>query len=243
MTRVVFAGDWHANAEHARAVLELAAGIGASRVVQVGDFGYWPRVEAGRRFLDGVAAGVAATGVEVWFCDGNHEDHESLPHDDATDPVEVAAGVRWVPRGTVLSWEGRRLLFMGGAVSVDQRRRLPGETWFPSETPSEAHWERAMAAGAVDVVVAHDTVPGMPVQGLPFLSIPWSARRRAADHRGRLEELQKATRPELWVHGHWHHRASARLGGTRFESLSHDRSGLAGSVLACELDDLATWEP
>jgi len=243
VSRVLFAGDWHANAAHARAVLALAADIGAERVVQVGDFGYWPRTGAGRVFVAAVADAVAATGIGVWFCDGNHEDHGSLPHGEARDPVEVAPGVRWVPRGTVVAWEERRLLFMGGAVSVDQRRRAPGWSWFPSETPSPGQWERAMGAGKVDVVVAHDTVPGMPVQGLPFLSIPWSARRRAAEHRSRLEELQRSARPSLWVHGHWHDRATARLGGTRFESLAHDGAGLARSVLGCELDDLSTWEP
>ncbi len=243
MTRVLFAGDWHANLAHAREVLRAAAAAGAERVVQVGDFGYWPRVDEGRRFLDEVAAGVAGTGAEVWFCDGNHEDHDELPHAEANAPVEVAPGVRWVPRGTVLTWDERRLLFMGGAVSVDQRSRTFGKTWFPEEIPSATQWQRGLSAGPVDVVVAHDTVPGMPVQGLPMFSIPWSIRRRAAEHRARLEELQRATRPALWVHGHWHDRASARLDGTRFESLSHDRGGLAGSVLACDLDTLTTWDP
>ncbi|MEX2280526.1 MAG: metallophosphoesterase [Acidimicrobiia bacterium] len=236
--RVLFAGDWHAGTSFAIDTIDLAADRGIDRIVQVGDFGFWPRFDQGAAFLRAVSEHAVDRGVALWFCDGNHEDHDSLPHDERLEPLEVAPSVFWVPRGAVIQWAGRRLLFFGGAVSIDQDSRLAGWTWFADEIPSESAWRRALAVGRVDVVVAHDTVPGMPVKGLPPLSIPWSARRRAREHRGRLAELRDTVTPALWVHGHWHQRASANITETRFESLGHDRGPLADSILEVDLDDL-----
>lgn len=208
-------------------------------MVQVGDLGYWPRHPQGASFLERIVSAAGETGVEVWFCDGNHEDHTQLPHDTATDPLEVMPRLWWVPRGTVVDLGGRRILFLGGAVSIDQERRTPEVTWFSQEIPSEEHWQRARAAGSVDVVIAHDTVPGMPVSGVPTLLIPWSIRRRARDHRRHLEEIHRILRPRVWVHGHWHQRATAQLDGTRFESLGHDRGAFTDSAVILDLADLS----
>lgn len=238
MSSVLFSGDWHAGTEHAVRTIELAGRSGIKRVVQVGDFGYWPRVQAGRQFLEAVSAVADRTDVTVWFCDGNHEDHDSLPHATATAPVEVSPRVFWVPRGTTVEWDDRRLLFFGGAVSIDQDSRISGWTWFSNEIPNDEAWHRAETSAPIDIVVAHDTVPEMPVRGLPPLAVPWSARRRALDHRKRLRSLAHALRPTWWIHGHWHNRATARLSGIRFESLGHDRGDFDASYLPIDLTSL-----
>jgi hypothetical protein len=241
--KIMFAGDWHAGIGFGTAAIASAAARGAEKIAHVGDFGFWPRHPDGQKYIDAISAACLEHDVTVWFCDGNHEDHDSLPHDTAWEPVEVARGIHWVPRGVTLEWASTRLLFMGGAVSVDQFSRFPGKTWFPNETPSPGHWQRAMAAADIDVVVAHDTVPGMPVSGRPALSIPWSIRKRASDHRKRLAALQKSLQPRLWVHGHWHQRATATLNSTRFESLGHDRGSDADAALFCDLPSLELTAP
>ncbi len=239
----MFAGDWHAGTNFATTAIESAAARGVEHIAHVGDFGFWPRHPDGRKFIDAISAACSDNDISLWFCDGNHEDHDSLPHDTASEPVEVAPRVHWVPRGTTLEWAATRLLFMGGAVSVDQFSRFPGKTWFPDEIPSNGQWQRAFAATDVDVVVAHDTIPGMPVSGLPALSIPWSIRRRASDHRKRLASLQKSLKPRLWVHGHWHQRKTATLSDTRFESLGHDRGPHSDAALFCDLPSLTLSSP
>jgi hypothetical protein len=237
-TQVLFSGDWHAGVDHARRTIDLAVERGIRRIVQVGDFGYWPRFEKGQEFLQLTSQHATRSGVSIWFCDGNHEDHDALPHDDEVDPVELAPSIRWVPRGSVVEWDRRRILFFGGAVSVDQDSRISGWTWFADEIPSPKAWQRARNAGEVDVVVAHDTVPEMPVQGLPTFAVPWSARRRASEHRKKLRSLSQALSPAWWIHGHWHHRSSARLWGTRFESLGHDRGPFDSTFLILDLETL-----
>ncbi|HEY5684548.1 MAG TPA: metallophosphoesterase [Acidimicrobiia bacterium] len=241
--RVLVSGDWHAGSAHATRTIDRAVEFAVDRIIQVGDFGFWPRFDEGQSFLDVVSQEATSRGVHVYFCDGNHEDHDALPHGSAVGPVEIRPGISWVPRGTVLEWARRRLLFFGGAVSVDQDSRTSGWTWFANEIPDEADWQRAHSAGQVDVVIAHDTVPEMPVRGLPPLSIPWSARRRASEHRRRLRDLCRSAEPSWWFHGHFHQRASAQIRGTRFESLGHDRGDFDDSYVVLDLETLELVTP
>jgi hypothetical protein len=242
VTTVLFAGDWHAHTEHAVAVVELAARIGATRVVQVGDFGYWPRHPSGARFLTKVAARCAELGVSVWFCDGNHEDHGRLNH-AATAPVQVMPALWWVPRGRYVEWAGRRILFVGGAVSVDKPRRTPGVDWFEEETPTAAQLARAASLPDIDIVVAHEGLPDTPLRSTYTGVIPHDLLARADALRNQMGSVADVLAPALWVHGHWHHRMSATRGPTAVECLNESRGPWAETVLACELESIATWVP
>lgn len=240
LTSVVVAGDWHADADHAVRVIDAAADRGMRRVLQVGDFGYWPRHPMGIRFLTRVAARCVERGVTVWFCDGNHEDHSRLLHGRAPGPIAVAPSVYWVPRGHVLEWDGRRVLFMGGAVSIDQPRRTPGFDWFPQEIPQDHDFERALAADPVDVVVAHEGLPGTPLKSTYTAFIPPEILELADTVRGRMGELAEALSPALWIHGHWHHRMSTDRAGVRVELLNESRGPFEETAIVLDLETLAT---
>jgi hypothetical protein len=240
LTDIVLAGDWHADATHAVRVIEAAASIGATRVVQTGDFGFWPQHPRGRDFITKVAARCVELGLSVWFCDGNHEDHSQLPHASADQPVSVAPSVWWVPRGTVVEWDGRRVMFMGGAVSVDQPRRTPGIDWFPTEIPTPAEVARAVGAGPVDIVAAHEGLPGTPLVSTYRSFIPPEIVELADRVRSQMGDIADAVSPDLWVHGHWHHRMSAVRGSTRVECLHESRGPFEETMMVCSLDTLET---
>lgn len=242
MTSLVFAGDWHADTDHALRVVDAAADRGIDRIVQTGDFGYWPRHPVGVKYLQRVAARCVDRGVSVWFCDGNHEDHSRLRHGAAEGPVAVAPSLWWVPRGTVMEWHGRRLLFMGGAVSVDQSRRTPGFDWFPQEIPTNEDFERASRSGPIDVVVAHEGLPGTPLRSTYKSFIPPEIVELADDVRARMGDLADRLQPQLWVHGHWHHRMSTVRNGVRVELLNESRGPFNETAVTCDLTTLELQE-
>ena len=242
MTSLVLAGDWHADAAHAVRVIDAAADRGVTKVVQTGDFGYWPRHPTGVQYLNRVAARCVERGVSVWFCDGNHEDHSRLWHGSARGPTAVAPSVWWVPRGTIVEWNGRRLLFMGGAVSVDQPRRTPGFDWFPQEIPSDRDFERAHSVGPVDVVIAHEGLPDTPLQSTYRAFIPPEIVELADNVRTKMGELADHLSPDLWVHGHWHHRMSAIRNGVRIELLHESRGPFHETSVICDLETLELAE-
>lgn len=212
--RILIVGDSHANTGFMQTAIRAAAEVGAGAVIQLGDFGYWPRHKAGQVFIRKVSKTAAEHQLPVFFVDGNHEDHERLAHDNP-GPTEIAPWVIYVPRGRVLTLAGVRFLFFGGAVSVDQAMRTPGADWFPSEVANYGQWERARTAGEVDVVVAHDVPEGVPLE--LHMRIGEALERACDQHREALYDLLTQVRPKLWLGGHYHQRVHSIIDGTRVE--------------------------
>ncbi len=75
---VLVAGDTHGNWRWTCHLAALAVANECELIVQVGDFGYFPRMAGGDRFLDEVDAALATHGIGMWFIDGNHDDHSAL---------------------------------------------------------------------------------------------------------------------------------------------------------------------
>ena len=73
--RVLVAGDTHGNAPWVEGLAATAAEQGCPIVIQVGDFGYFPDHPNGPRYLTAIDTACARHGVELWFIDGNHDDH------------------------------------------------------------------------------------------------------------------------------------------------------------------------
>ena len=77
-----------------------AAEQGCPIIIQVGDFGYFPDHPDGPRFLTAVDTACAVNGVELWFIDGNHDDHFALAeHRESDTPVALTDHVTYIPRG------------------------------------------------------------------------------------------------------------------------------------------------
>lgn len=97
---------------------------------------------------------------------------------------------------------------MGGAFSVDWRRRVPGQTWWPNEVLTDADVER-LGDEPLDVVVCHDSPAEMPMRSRWILRPDDQASCDVS--RRLLQEAIDVTLPRLVVHGHWHHRHSRAL--------------------------------
>jgi hypothetical protein len=221
---VCFIGDSHGNEPWVHFVVQFAAEEGVRRFVQVGDFGFWPGPE-GKAFLQNVSAHLVGLNAGMTVIEGNHDWHEWLatlvPESDGL--VTIAPHLRWAPRGTVFPLPGAdRCLAVGGAPSIDQDSRIEGVDWWRGETLTAAEVEQCLAAGPVDVVVAHDCPVEIPVSGL----LGWPPGEA---HRRIMSAIWTSARPRWWFSGHYHQRVSARLANpdgssTRFEVLDCDES-------------------
>ena len=208
--RIVVAGDWHGNEQWAVGVIEqlprLLPGEGRRIVLHVGDFGVWPGL-AGSLYLRAVKLALAAVNAELWFVDGNHEDHDqldALARDCTREDgrVHVVNGVHHLPRGHRWEWHGRTWLALGGATSVDSPARRQGFDWWPQEAIGQGDYFRATEPGTADVMVTHDCPAGVP------LDLPkppsWWAMEDAYRHRLLLGAVVSTVQPSWLVHGHYH---------------------------------------
>lgn len=233
--RVMVAGDTHGDGEWAETLTKLAGRHDATYVIQVGDFGYWPRMttKSGRShaayYLERISNACTRWGVNGWiWIDGNHDDHYSLrlqvPDEDGF--VHFGPQVRYAPRGHHFQIGGVRFGALGGAVSLDAwaeqagvvfggQPYRPGWDWFPAdEAPVLKDVLRLVEAGELDVLLSHDSPAGVDLSRFEgFKGITFEPEVMAACNEVRMfiAGAAVATHAPLLVHGHWHARHTSVL--------------------------------
>ena len=210
---IIVVGDVHGEWEILSGLIKDAK---PELVICCGDFGYYPQMvgqtvlssTGRRRKILSVAEGLKNGKTKVLFCDGNHEDHWSLR---ALVDTEIAPNVFYMPRGsTYILPDKRKILFMGGAYSIDKPARRFGYDWFPEEQISNADVMRCPNE-AIDIVVSHTCPKRLRPQilkrknsvGLGF-DIPDTSEDA-------LEYILNSYQPKYWYFGHWHMYMSGQL--------------------------------
>lgn len=201
-------GDIHGDFKTLAALVKAAPH--AAEIVQVGDFGFWPQLRDRYKAPERM----------VYFIDGNHDHCQALAGEPPFDkPAELWPNATYVPRGTVLTLNGKNVLFLGGAKSIDRAWRPrynpdgggynPVNCWFPEEVISDADTERALvrakAVGKIDLMVTH-TPPQWMVD--KYFGVPgpeWGLPRDWRDESAGQVELvwKELDCPDL-VCGHMH---------------------------------------
>lgn len=239
-------GDVHANATWTfpavKRICERLSGESPKIILQAGDFGVWPRREvhlSGRIFPD-ITEGfppddlsdlLEENDAEIWFCEGNHEDHDLLERHaeglGGLDRIQVAERITWLRRGCRWRWHDRTWLACGGAVSVDKMLRTQGRSWFPQEEITDLDEQLICLQGPADVLLSHDAPADVPLKLFdppPEAWVPMIPRAEA--HRDRLQRICVAVKPSYIFHGHYHQSQvttrHAVWGKCRFTSLDMD---------------------
>lgn len=219
MTKLLISGDWHANKGHAKNVFKYAQEVGASSIIQVGDFGHafsltqfkgtGGKIEC--EFTHYVAKLVKEFGIKCLWLPGNHENYEFLqntlddltPQNDGT--YELYPGLFYIPRGTKLEYDGVSFLCCGGAVSVDKKSRVPFVSWWKEEAITQKDIDKCAGIGKVDVLLTHD----LPLEVTVIdrhLDPYWGeeAARGTYQNRVAVSEILKTSGAKLHLHGHLH---------------------------------------
>lgn len=116
---------------------------------------------------------------------------------------------------------------LGGAHSMDRRDRREGVSWWPDEHLTDADVARAVGAGPVDAIIAHDAPDGIDIPGLwPTDSVPASDAAAAQRHRQHVGHVVEQTQPAVLFHGHDHVRYTAVRGHTKVVGLADDSAPL-----------------
>lgn len=230
---IVFAGDWHGNANFATRVmthLELK-NVKPDAVIHTGDFGY----NFSDEYLDTVNGLAASLGTVVMFVDGNHENFDWLLQQPVSrDGVRRLRERVWhLPRNFRWTWQGLKFGALGGAVSVDQHHRMRGVSWWPQEQITMPELVSAAMLGPVDVLVTHDCPAGVEIPDLEDgeLYFPRNLLKESDEHRTRLAGAVQMMRPTWLWHGHYHVRHTGRLD-------YQDGSGCVVTGLDCDANSI-----
>ena len=187
MEKILIVGDIHAQVPDLNQLINRKK---PELVICCGDFGYWPHF--GCDLTD-----IKLQGTEkILWCDGNHEDFWSL---DKRESDEIVPGVVYMPRGSTYTLpDGRTIMFMGGALSIDQDMRIFGKDWFPEETITQKDM-RNLPDKKIDIFITH-TCPTSLVDRLKLFYID----KNTEPSNAALDKLWEIYKPEQWYFGHWH---------------------------------------
>ena len=165
--------------------------------LQCGDFGYWPRWKdevKNPNYPQKKKVPKVPKGSKLYFCDGNHEDHEMLRE---AEDNELYPNVFYMSRGSTLTLpDGRVVLFMGGALSIDKEGRNWGIDWFPQEQISYSDIHDLDRDMRIDIVISHTCPREFEMIG--------NDTKMSDCNRMALSYILHHYRPTLWYFGHWH---------------------------------------
>ena len=145
------------------------------------------------------------------FVDGNHENHTRLSELETiemfgADVGKVNDSVYHLRRGRVYEIDGKRILTMGGAASIDRDRRTEGEDWWPEELPSHEEYDKCTESvilnPKVDYIVTH-TAPLsesnhlLLTSGKGLIDVDRSLERY-------LDYVKENVEFDKWFFGHYH---------------------------------------
>lgn len=229
--KIAIVGDLHGNFNYTQKLLREIAKNNVDLIIQVGDFGYWPKSSTffsydsndevvrysqwfptESTFVDQVSLELRKLGLKLWFVDGNHENHEAL----AMLPVgedglrKLSEEVFHAPRGFRWKPAEAEWLFLGGAASIDKSFREEGFDWFPGEELSVKEIESTILQGEADVLVSHDAPDSTPKMQTVFSQFPMNSGVEVEDynnclkHRRKLEEVFLKCKIKRVFHGHYH---------------------------------------
>lgn len=240
---VLLAGDWHGNVNWAQRIISqlpyLLPDEAKPLILHLGDFGIW-HGKQGLEYRMRVSVALEAMDAELWFVDGNHENHELLADYAKNSTTEdgrvfISPRIYHLPRNYRFELSGRTFHALGGAVSVDKVLRREGVDWWPDEALTAEEAATACEGISPDVVLAHDAPQCVPFAfGPPPKAWATEDLHKAQLHRELLQKVTDCMSPALWVHGHYHVRQNwTSPEGTRYVGL--DKDDTRGNVAVLDL--------
>lgn len=191
--KILITGDIHGNFKRLRIVIEEQK---PDIVLNVGDFGFFPKISNVWKTIRELEL---VNHIPIYWCDGNHEDHESLLNlTEDFENYNVPKNLYYMSRGSILQlFDGRNILFFGGAESIDKHRRIPGFDWFPEESITNKDIYKLPNTNVnIDVVISHTCPLEFDIGLDDFTNSP--SRKALSYILGRYH-------PKQWYFGHFHY--------------------------------------
>lgn len=165
--RLIFLGDIHGNFSLIHQYVKRFD-IKNANIIQVGDFGVgFKSLEKDKRNLELYHRILVKNNVFLYVIRGNHD---YKPYFD-NDPFGFT-NIKLVSDYEVLELSGQRILFIGGAISVDRKYRTEGYDWWPDEV-FHLDTKKLFNYRNIDIVVTHtapDYCPPDNGNGFGFIS-------------------------------------------------------------------------
>jgi predicted phosphodiesterase len=205
--KIIISGDIHGMYGYLNELIKQET---PDLIIVCGDFGYgFPRDQINT---------IVPMNTKIVFCDGNHDNHWKLRE---LKNLAVAENVFYQPRGSTMRLpDGRNILFMGGANSIDKEHRTVGVSWWPEEVISQSDF-RNLPEEDIDIFITHTCSNEIYDKYIQFhLGGNYTPRKDNDPSYHALTTLWEMYGPTQWFFGHFHINLNGRLSGTRWQALA-----------------------
>jgi len=152
-------------------------------IFQVGDLGVFPDIPLI----------IKNDNTKIYFCPGNHEDWNYL---DSLKNNEIQKNIFYMKKGSILEINNKKILFVGGAISIDKIIRTEGADWFKQEVLLNKDIENIPDVN-IDIVISH-TCPDLVFKYLNLRKYIFDPSQYL------LDNIFIKYKPKQWFFGHFH---------------------------------------
>lgn len=246
--KVLLAGDQHGVLDDTITICDYAVQLGAELIIVLGDFGYvW---QAGESWdFDQLTRELKDRGLKLWWLDGNHENFDALRDEYGIDVdktfatlnnIPMSETISYLPRGHTFVLDQMTFMAFGGAVSVDKRWRIEGESWWPQELITDEQVD-AVSELPVDVLLTHDVHTLSPILYGELFKLDWKLDALSNYNRRQVDRVVEKVTPKAVFHGHYHKRYADKIDGVHIYGLNC--GSRPSSVRVIDTEDPSTLEP
>lgn len=197
MTTVRYVGDIHGQYGRYYRTIETV-----NTSVQVGDYGIG---------FGPVPQGLQDLGSGHRFIRGNHD-----------WPDGCKQFPNYIADGTVETINGTKVMYIGGARSIDVAYRIEGVSWWPDEELSYRQFENMFAKyeeHKPDVMITHELPESMVIPVFSTNNYNFTKLGIGSITRNAFDTMLSIHSPKVWIFGHWHQHADVTIHGTRYVCL------------------------
>lgn len=126
----------------------------------------------------------------------------------------------WIKDGTIEIVDGWKIMYIGGALSIDKAWRTEGLDWWSDEELSIYAMNNIIDNYLIekpDILVTHDCPEEIAV-----MMETWAGRKKLdipSRTRQAFQSMFELFQPQLHIYGHWHFNIDKIYKGTRFMCL------------------------
>lgn len=209
-------GDTHGKFKELNSILKHTSDKDV--IIICGDFGFWKKTE-NLWYHDDIQN---ENHTKIFWCDGNHENHfeikKLIKDKDVHAPISINDWLYYCPRGSELTLQdGRKVLFFGGASSIDKEQRKYYIDWFPEENITTSDLNNIITK-KYDIVVSH-TCPTICYSRMCF-NIGVNRNTNFDKNCECLQYIFEIIHPKEWYFGHWHTYDRFSINDCNFTSLN-----------------------
>lgn len=192
-------GDCHGQVDYLDKMYQECDKVGL-KSIQIGDMGFRETYQYLNKHVNPAVHK---------FIPGNHEYYDSLPRHSL---------------GDFGFYDG--IFFVRGGFSIDHKRRIMGESWFPQEELSREERVRCLELYKKHkpaIVLSHEA-PKSIVHNFtnPDFLLDWGYNPKTFTTKTQelLEEMFQFHQPKFWAFGHYHRAWQGEINGTLFRLLN-----------------------